>query len=85
LVKTKELLVDAVAGADGVRDRPEPAAWVEGFGPSSVEVSVRFWHAPDAVLGTRDAAAVAVKQALDGAGIEMPNPIIEVRAQPTEL
>jgi small conductance mechanosensitive channel len=78
LVKTKDILVEAVAGADGVRDRPEPAAWVEEFGPSSIDVSVRFWHAPDAVLGTRDAAAVAIKQALDDAGIELPSTVVQV-------
>jgi small-conductance mechanosensitive channel len=72
LVKTKEILVDAVAGADGVRSQPEPAAWVEQFGPATINVSVRFWHAPDAVLSVRDAAAVAIKQALDDAGIELP-------------
>ena len=79
LVKAKELLVHAVAGADGVRSHPEPAAWVEEFGPSGIDVSVRFWHAPDTVLGTRDAAAVAIKQALDDAGIELPSPSITVR------
>lgn len=82
LEKTKALVIEAVAAADGVRERPHPEAWVEEFGASAVSLTVQFWHAPHAIAvwRVRDAVAVAVKQALDDAGIDMPYPVVDVRS-----
>lgn len=73
----RSLLVAAARGADGVLDRPAPDAWVEAFGPSAVDVAVVFWHG-SAIADeweARHAVAVAVKGALDSAGVDIPFPI----------
>jgi len=70
------VLRDAAAGADGVLADPAPEVLVEGFGESSVDLVVRFWHGPSIAdqWRARSAVAVAAKAALDGAGIEIPYP-----------
>jgi small-conductance mechanosensitive channel len=62
-------------------DRPPPEAWVEEFGESGIDMAIRFWHAPDiaTMWRVRSEVAVAAKQALDKAGIEMPFPQRVVR------
>jgi small-conductance mechanosensitive channel len=73
---TRQVLLDAVRRVDGVREQPGPEVWVESLGTSSINVVVRFWHAPDqaSLWRVRSAVATAVKRALDEAGIEMPFP-----------
>ena len=72
----RDVLLEAVRGVDGVREQPRPEVWVESFGDSSVDLVVRFWHAPDVATmwRVRSAVAVAIKRALDQAGIEIPFP-----------
>ncbi|MFN2606783.1 MAG: mechanosensitive ion channel family protein [Acidimicrobiales bacterium] len=76
LESCRHVLLAAVARADGVLDRPPPEVWVKEFGESSINLAVRFWHPPDtaSLWRVRSAVAVALKPALDGAGIEMPFP-----------
>lgn len=77
----RKLLLDAVAGVDGVLGRPPAEVWVESFGESGIDLAVRFWHAPDVATlwRVRSEVAVAVKQTLDDAGIEIPYPQRTVR------
>lgn len=72
----RAVLLDAVEALDGVLERPPPEVWVEAFADSGVTVAVRFWHAPDiaTLWRVRSDVAVAVKRALDAAGIEIPFP-----------
>jgi small conductance mechanosensitive channel len=74
--EARTLLIDAVSRVDGVREQPHPEVWVESFGDSSVNLVVRYWHAPDTATlwRVRSGVAVAVKRALDGAGIDIPFP-----------
>lgn len=76
LERARHLLIATVGGVDGVLDHPEPEAWVKGFGESSIELVVRFWHAPDmaTLWRVRSAVAVATKRALDDAAINLPYP-----------
>lgn len=76
LEQARAVLLDAVAGVDEVRPAPAAEVWVEGFGESSIDLAVRFWHAPDVATmwRVRSAVAVAVKRGLDGAGIAIPFP-----------
>jgi small conductance mechanosensitive channel len=76
--KACEVLLEAVGDVDGVRDHPPVEVWVEAFGESSIDLAVRFWHAPDqtTLWRVRSAVAVAVKRALDEAGIAIPFPQI---------
>ena len=72
----RKTLLAAVAGVEGVREQPPPEVWVEGFGESTVNVVVRFWHAPDlaTLWRVRNDVAIALKTALDDAGVDMPFP-----------
>lgn len=76
LVQAKKVILGALDGVDGVWSEPAPEAYVEEFAESGVTIAVRFWHAPDiaTLWRVRDAVAVAVKSALDAAGIEIPFP-----------
>ncbi len=76
LDRAREVLLAACRAADGVVDRPEPEAWVEQFGESSIDVLVRYWHAADVASRwrARNAVALAVKRGLDAAGMTIPFP-----------
>ena len=71
----------ALAATEGVVDEPPPDALFSAFGDSSIELCVRFWHgAPiDQAWRARHAAVVAVKRALDDAGIAIPFPQLALR------
>lgn len=81
LEEARAAILGAVRSVDEVADDPEPQAFVEAFGGSSVDFSVRFWHESPVIdmWRTRDRVAVAVKQALDDADIEIPYPQHTVR------
>jgi len=74
--EARSVLLDAVRQVHGVREQPAVEVWVKGFGDSTVDLVVRFWHAPDVTTmwRVRSAVAVAVKRALDEAGISIPFP-----------
>lgn len=76
LKQVRELLLDACAGAEGVLTDPEPEAWVEEFGDSSINIAVRYWHASDIASRwrARNAVAIALKAAFDEAGVVIPFP-----------
>ena len=76
LSRARRVVLDAVSAAEGVLDRPEPEVWVEEFADSGVNLAVRFWHAPDIATKwrVRSEVAVAAKEALDRAEIEIPFP-----------
>jgi small-conductance mechanosensitive channel len=82
LDKARAALLDATAAVDGVLARPHPEVWVEAFGESSVDLAVRFWHAPDiaTLWRVRHEVAIACKRALDDAGIGIPFPQRVIRS-----
>ncbi|MCA9290987.1 MAG: hypothetical protein KDA25_07655, partial [Phycisphaerales bacterium] len=57
---------------------PPPAVILTGLGPSSVDWSVRVWVPRDQFMPTKDALTRAVKYALEGAGIGIPFPQMDV-------
>jgi small-conductance mechanosensitive channel len=69
-----DLLKPVVADVPGVLERPGAEVWVMSFGDSAVNLVIRFWHAPDRAtqFRVRSAVAVAVKRALNGAGVDIP-------------
>jgi small-conductance mechanosensitive channel len=83
----RKLLLDAVIGVDGVLHRPPAEVWVKGFGDSGIDLAIRFWHAPDVATlwRVRSEVAVAVKQTLDAAGIDIPFPqrVVRVVGEPS--
>jgi small-conductance mechanosensitive channel len=86
LEMARQVLLTAVAGVEGVLTHPEPEVWVKEFGASTIEVVIRWWHPPDSATlwRVRSAVAVAVKAALDDAGIALPVPQHTVRLLPNE-
>lgn len=77
---------DAVSRVDGVLDHPAPEGLVHTFGPSSVDLAVRFWHTPSiaAHWEVRDAAVRAVSAAFAEAGISIPFPQRVVHGAPLD-
>jgi small-conductance mechanosensitive channel len=72
----RKLLLDRVQHTDGVLERPPCEVWVKEFDESAINLAVRYWHPPDitSLWRVRSHVAVAVKAALDEAGIEIPFP-----------
>lgn len=72
----QEVLLAATAAVDGVVESPEPRVWVTGFGDSSIDFVIMYWHVADiaTTFRVRSAVAMAVKDALDAADIEIPFP-----------
>jgi len=76
LVEAQRVLVEAVTRTPDIESSPPPTAWVQDFGDSGVNFVVQFWHAVDraGVWRARSDVAMAVKAALDRAGIDVPFP-----------
>ena len=76
LAEARRVLEEAVRRAEGVLPRPSADVHVVGFGESSIDLAVRFWHGPTIadMWAARTAVALEVKAALDAAGIEIPFP-----------
>jgi len=76
LEQARQVLLRGCRAAEGVAVQPPPEVWAEEFAESSVNLAVRYWHAAD--IGSRwrvrSAVAVALKAALDEAGIRIPFP-----------
>jgi small-conductance mechanosensitive channel len=76
LERAQRLLVDAVRGVEGVDSSKDPEALVEKLGPTGVTFAVRFWHGPltEDMWSARSASAIAIKSALEEAGVQAPTP-----------
>jgi len=87
LPTARDALLEATRRAEGVLERPTPEVLVEGFGESSIDFAVHFWHGPTIaeMWHARSAVAMAAKEALDGVGIEIPFPQRTLSWRPTEL
>jgi small conductance mechanosensitive channel len=81
LEQAREVIIAAVRTVDGLHPGAPVEAWVESLGESSIDFAVRFWHAPDiaTMWRVRSEVAMAVKRALDDAGIAIPFPQLDVR------
>ncbi len=61
-------------------EEPKPFVLVTAFGPSSVDLQFSFWVPKDKVMDGRSSIMVAIKQALDREGIEIPFPHTSIYA-----
>ena len=77
------VLSSAAAKAEGVLEDPAPVVLARGFGDGTTDFQLRWWHDPDirSANQTRDRVVLAVKEALDDAGIDMPSPEISLITQ----
>jgi len=77
--------VAALNGVERVATEPRPEALVSELGSSTVQIEARFWTSPRQLdaLGVLADSIVAVKAALDAAGIELPADIVVLQAAPS--
>ncbi|TNC81111.1 MAG: mechanosensitive ion channel protein [Oleiphilus sp.] len=76
--KAREVIVEAINACDFVRDPDQTAVYAEGFGDSSVNLTVWFWidyPGETGYMEARHQGIVKVKQALEKADILIPFPI----------
>lgn len=80
LARAQEIAVGALAATPGVVGAPPPQAFVTGLGDYAVAVEVGGWvdQSTHDFIKVRSEAIRAVKEALDGAGVEMPEPTTRV-------
>lgn len=76
LDRVKTAFLDAVTSLDSVIDDPSPEVLFTGFGDSSIDFVVRFWHPPTIADSwkARDEVGLALDKAAAAAGIEIPFP-----------
>lgn len=83
LVKVQKQVLDTMAAINGILADPSPQCWIERLGDSSVQLTVSAWvdqrHTDYAKA--RSESLRLVKQALDEAGITMPEPSYNLRLQ----
>ncbi|MFB2895684.1 mechanosensitive ion channel family protein [Aerosakkonemataceae cyanobacterium BLCC-F50] len=72
-----DVLLQAVLEIEGVLAEPKPEVDGLGFGESSIDFVVRYWTLPQKihVRRTRTKVIIALKEACDKAGINIPYPI----------
>ncbi|MBN7771496.1 mechanosensitive ion channel family protein [Marinobacter daepoensis] len=78
--RIRDLLLGLADANPHCLEEPKPFVLVTGFGPSSVDLQFSFWVARDDFLEGRGGMMVAIKKALDEAGIEIPFPHTSVYA-----
>lgn len=76
LALATRVTTDAVTGVDGVLASPAPVVRAFGFGDSSIDLAVFFWHEPKiaAEWAVRHEAVLAIDAAYKRSGIEIPFP-----------
>ena len=76
LLRAQEVLAAAVMSAEGVVESPAYEVLLDGFGDSSIDFVVRFWHLPTIAdyWQVKSNVAFAVDRALAEAGITIPFP-----------
>ncbi len=85
LSQTTRLLERAVADVSGVYDRPKPQVLSTGFGDSSIDFAVRYWHEPSiaSMWRVRHEVMLVIESTLADAGISIPFPQRVVHMLPT--
>jgi small-conductance mechanosensitive channel len=77
LEEVARLALEAVSSIPGLLVDPEPVVHFQGFGASSIDLTVFYWIDTSQTdpLTAKDIGLQQVKQALEKAGIEIPYPI----------
>ena len=76
LENAASIALKATTSIAGVLATPKPEVYVQNFGDSSIDLAIRYWHAPSIATAwrTRDAVARKVSQAFTANNIEIPFP-----------
>lgn len=77
LQHAEDLALEALAAVDGVLDDPAPEAFYTDLGGSSINLDLRYFHAPaqGELRRVQGEVVKAIKQAYDNEGIDIPFPI----------
>ncbi|MGJ3244739.1 MAG: mechanosensitive ion channel family protein [Elainellaceae cyanobacterium] len=77
LPRARQVLQMALVDVDGILASPLPEVDVVGFGDSSIDFVVRYWTLPQIVYvrQTKTRVMLALKEACDEAGLNIPYPI----------
>ncbi len=76
--KTREVLLATAKACTDVLQDPEPAAALTGLGGSSIDWTVKVWVDAGDFWAVKDRLTRDIKYALDGAGIGIPYPQMDV-------
>ncbi len=82
LDRVREVLDEAAAGVEGRDPELGHQIFLKGLGASSVDFQVRVWCDTAAYRDVWQATVRAVKRGLDGAGISIPYPQLDVHLPP---
>ncbi len=75
LSKVLKILIDSAKKHKSVMEDPAPAAWFTGFGDSSINFKLVFWHPEfDGSLALKSEVAISVFDAFEKEGITIPFP-----------
>jgi small-conductance mechanosensitive channel len=77
--KCLDVLSRAPALCPTVLKDPAPKVWFDGFGSSSINMTVAIWYKPEDFLPTKNGMFVAIKKVLDEASIEIPFNKLDVK------
>ncbi|MFN2556274.1 MAG: mechanosensitive ion channel family protein [Nitriliruptorales bacterium] len=85
LGQAREIALDTLASVEGVLEEPEPQAYYDEFGDSSINLDLRFWTRPQQaeVRRTQDRVVEAIYNAFNAADIDMPFETITLDAAPS--
>lgn len=78
---TRATLLSAIAKCEGGLATPEPAVVLVGLGASSVDWKAQVWAPTANYLDVKQSLIRAVKQSLDGEGISIPFPQLDLHIQ----
>ena len=76
LARARQVVADAVEKCESVNTQKQWDVFVSGFGDSSMDLEVYYWTSsrPYEMKRSRSEVALAIKEALDREGIEIPFP-----------
>ncbi|MAT72013.1 MAG: mechanosensitive ion channel protein [Planctomycetaceae bacterium] len=80
--ETRRVLEQALRSVPQVEAEPEPAVILMGLGASSVDWQVRGWIKGEVFGDGKQGLIRAVKMGLDGAGISIPYPQLDIHLDP---
>lgn len=72
LEKAMRVMLESARSVEGVLEEPAPAVVLSGFGASSIDFEVRPWCAATDAAAVTHAVRVALHDALEAEGIEIP-------------
>ncbi len=83
--RAKALIIEAIRPLPQIEKTPEPVVVATELADSSVNLAVRYWVGPNTgrnLVAATDAVIIAIKKALDNAGVEIAYPTQTLHLHP---